>query len=257
MVPSTKRRSISSKLSNDHGKLILKSEKKEKPDEYKDQLYTKSETHLEDQIKFYQGSSDNIIKQSSGQRLHLLSCSTRNRDDGSKAVRQRKTHLSFSDTHRKSLNHIAVNCYPILEIGGDLSQTSNFNCMNISSSSSSVSELISTFKGKLIFPILCLDNLIIPYSKVEYLDQDSFVMEILNYKPLEEGKQRIMQNKLNNNIQLLQASTESHTCLSDGIGGEESLKKNKTFLSQEETFYRFNRKGWICAICSNFNFESK
>ena len=35
-------------------------------------------------------------------------------------------------------------------------------------------------------------------------------------------------------------------------------KGNKhTSLAEDETFFRFDRRGWICIHCLNFNFESK
>lgn len=49
------------------------------------------------------------------------------------------------------------------------------------------------------------------------------------------------------------------------INDEELIQKTKTkrkskqagVLAQDETFFRFERRGWICIHCLNFNFESK
>lgn len=35
------------------------------------------------------------------------------------------------------------------------------------------------------------------------------------------------------------------------------LKTSKVVLPEEETFIRFNKRGWICVYCHNFNFEGK
>lgn len=44
-------------------------------------------------------------------------------------------------------------------------------------------------------------------------------------------------------------------------GVEQTTNRNfnakSQWLSNEETFIRFNKRGWICNLCSNFNYESK
>lgn len=81
-------------------------------------------------------------------------------------------------------------------------------------------------------------------------EEDSFVLEILKGSVYEEGKTK--------NEMFHRNSAKSLANVPKDNPESSSVKQNnRPCLNQDETFYRFDRKGWICIYCANFNFESK
>lgn len=65
-----------------------------------------------------------------------------------------------------------------------------------------------------------------------------------------------------NNFQFLNISNYYNydNLMNPGLNFGRNIREfnNKSqWLTNEETFIRFNKRGWICNSCSNFNYESK
>ncbi len=87
--------------------------------------------------------------------------------------------------------------------------------------------------------------------KTENIEK-SFRIKLIDISP-----DRALKDKNPSSIQKNSLPNQINSNFGLKIEEQRVLKGNRDILSEDETFFRFNKKGWICNYCANFNYESK
>lgn len=84
--------------------------------------------------------------------------------------------------------------------------------------------------------------------------KESFAIKLIEITPSKNSKPITIEDQSETNKE---ESLNQKVTKTTEEANEVILKIKSEYLTEEETFIRFNKRGWICIFCANFNFESK